>query len=101
MINVIASIRVKSNRILEFIEIFKSNVPAVLKEVGCKDYSPTVDIDANLPPQGLDKNIITVIEKWESLEALHNHLKSSHMQLYMEKVKDMVEDLSIKVLKSI
>jgi len=99
MINVIASIRVKAGRVSEFLEILKSNVPSVKKEKGCIEYLPTVDINADLPPQNLDENIVTIIEKWESLEALHNHLKAPHMLAYKEKVKNIVEDLSLKVLK--
>jgi quinol monooxygenase YgiN len=98
MINVIASIRVKAGRLSEFLEIFKSNVPNVREERGCIEYFPAVDIDADLPPQSLDENVVTIIEKWESLEALHDHLKAPHMLAYREKVKDIVEDLSVKVL---
>ena len=99
MINVIASIRVKAGRLPEFLEIFNSNVPSVKKERGCIEYFPAVDIDAGLPPQRLDENVVTIIEKWESLEALRDHLKSPHMLAYREKVKDIVEDVSLKVLK--
>jgi len=99
MINVIASIRVKAGRRSAFLEIFKSNVPTVREERGCIKYSPAVDIDADLPPQTLDGNVVTIIEKWESLEALRDHLKAPHMLAYREKVKDIVEDLSIKVLE--
>jgi quinol monooxygenase YgiN len=99
MINVIASVRVKAGSRSRFIEIFKSNVPDVKSEKGCIEYSPTVDIDANIPPQILDENVVTIIEKWESLEALNDHLGSPHMLSYREKVKDIVEDVSIKVLQ--
>ena len=99
MINVIATIRVKAGRLSEFVEIFKSNVPNVREERGCIEYFPTVDINADLPPQSMDENVVTIIEKWESLEALRDHLKAPHMLSYKEKVKDIVEDLSLKVLK--
>jgi quinol monooxygenase YgiN len=99
MINVIASIRVKPGRLTEFLEIFKSNVPHVREERGCIEYFPSIDIDADLPPQRLDKNGVTVIEKWENLEALRDHLKAPHMLAYKEEVKDIVEDISLKVLQ--
>ena len=99
MINVIASIRVKSGMLSDFLEIFKSNVPSVREEMGCIEYFPTVDIDADLPPQSLDENVVTIIEKWESLEALRDHLNAPHMLAYKEKVKDIVEGVSIKVLQ--
>ena len=99
MINVIASIRVKAGRVSEFLEIFKTNVPNVTEERGCIEYFPAVDIDADLPPQSLDENVVTIIEKWESLEALRAHLITPHMLAYREKVKDIVEVTSLKVLK--
>jgi quinol monooxygenase YgiN len=99
LINVIASIRVKAGKLPEFVEIFKSNVPNVIEERGCIEYFPTVDINADLPPQSLDENVVTIIEKRESLDALRDHLKAPHMLSYKEKVKDMVEDLSLKVLQ--
>ena len=101
MINVIASIRVREGKRAELLEIFKANVPAVRAENGCIDYYPTVDVDANFdhPPQEKDPDLVTVIEKWESLAALGAHTKASHMLAYREKVKDLVAGLSIKVLE--
>jgi quinol monooxygenase YgiN len=99
VISVIASVRVKGDRLSQFIEILKANVPKVRRESGCIEYFPAIDIDSGLPVQKLDKNVVTIIEKWKSLEALKAHLKTSHMLAYREKVKDMVEELSIKVLR--
>ncbi len=99
MVYVIASIRVKAGRLAEFLEIFKSNVPAVTKEKGCIEYFPAVDLDADLSRQDLDANTVTVLERWDSLEALHAHLKAPHMVSYREKVKEIVEGSTLKVLK--
>jgi quinol monooxygenase YgiN len=101
MISVIASVRVKADRLPQFIEILKANVPKVREEKGCIEYFPAIDIDSSLPVQKLDKNVVTIIEKWESLEALGAHLKTPHMLAYREKVKDIVENLSIKVLQEV
>jgi quinol monooxygenase YgiN len=99
MINVLASIRIKAGQRSDFIKIFKENVPLVRSEKGCIEYFPAVDIDAKLPRQVQDENIVTIIEKWESLEALHNHLKAPHMLVYREKVKDLVESSTLKILQ--
>lgn len=99
MINVIASVRVKAGKRSEFLEIFMSNIPHVRKEKGCIEYFPTVDVDTGMAPQVKDENVVTIIEKWESMEALGNHLRTPHMLEYREKVKDIVEDLSFKVLR--
>lgn len=98
MINVIASIHIKKGRVSEFVEIFKSNIPNVLEEKGCMEYVPTIDISTDLPPQELNPNIVTIIEKWGSIEDLMAHLATPHMLSYREKVKDLVDKMSLKVL---
>ena len=98
MIYVIASIRIKEGRQAEFIDIFKSNIPHVLAEQGCIEYAPTVDVPTGLPPQALDANVVTIIEKWHGPEDLQAHLKTPHMRAYREKVQDLVEKVSFKVL---
>ena len=99
MINVIASIHIKEGRVSQFLEILKANVPQVLKEKGCLEYVPTIDVPTGLPPQELDGNIVTILEKWESLEDLRAHLSAPHMLEYKENVKDIVEKLTLKVLE--
>lgn len=101
MINVVASIRVKTGKLSDYLAILKANMHAVQKEKGCIEYVPTVDVDSKLSPQVLDKNCVTLLEKWESLEALHAHLGSPHMLAYREKVKDMVESVTFKVLQEV
>ena len=99
MITVIASIHLKPGHISQFIEIFKSNVPAVLAEEGCIEYYPTVDLKTGLPPQELNENVVTIIEKWDHPDALKSHLGTPHMLAYKEQVKEIVEKLTVKVLK--
>jgi quinol monooxygenase YgiN len=99
MINVIASIRVRAGRLPDFLKIFKDNMIKVRKEKGCIEYFPAVDIHAGLPAQILDENVVTIIEKWDNIEALRDHLGSAHMLDYREKVKDMVERVDLKILK--
>ena len=98
MINVIASIHIKEGRLSEFIEIFKTNIPEVLEEKGCLEYVPTIDIPTGLPLQKLNNNVVTIIEKWGSLEDLQTHLTAPHMLAYKEKVKNLVDKVSLKVL---
>ncbi len=98
MINVIASIHIKEGRLSEFIKIFKSNIPNVLKEKGCIEYMQTVDVPIGLPPQELNNNVVTIIEKWDSIEDLQAHLITPHMLVYKENVKNLVDKVSLKVL---
>jgi quinol monooxygenase YgiN len=99
MIQVIAAIRVKEGRIAEFLEIFRTVMPSVQAERGCIEYFPAVDLDAGLPPQSLDAQVVTIIEKWESLEALRDHLGAPHMLAYRKQTRDIVEHVSLKILK--
>lgn len=99
MINVIASIQIKEGRLAEFIEIFKSNIPQVLKEKGCIEYVPAIDVLTGFSFQELNENRVTIIEKWSGVEELKAHLATPHMLAYRDKVKDLVEKTSIKVLK--
>jgi quinol monooxygenase YgiN len=100
MIHVIATVRVKPGRRDDFVALVKSITGQVTEEKGCIRYIPTVDIVSGLPPQVQDENLVTMIEAWESLEALRNHLTTPHMALFFEKRKELVEGGSIlKVLQ--
>ena len=99
MINVIASIYIKEGRLSEFLDILKSNIPKVIDGVGCIEYVPTIDVPSGLTAQTCNENVVTIIEKWHSLADLTNHLSSSHMLAYREKVKDHVENVSLKILR--
>ena len=99
MIHVIASVRVKSGKRDEFIDLFKSNLPKVRAEQGCIRYLPAIDFASGLPPQALDENVVTIIETWETMEALQNHLGTPHMAAFFEKEKTLVEGSTLKILQ--
>jgi quinol monooxygenase YgiN len=79
----------------------QANLSRVRAEKGCVEYFPAVDVDAKFPQQLLDENTVTILEKWESLEALHNHIKTPHMARHFAEAKDMVENISIKILQEV
>ncbi len=87
MVNVIARIDVLPGKMDEFLKIFKANVPNVLAEDGCHRYEPCVDFCCDLYDG--DKNAVTVLETWESLDHLKKHLAAPHMKAYGEAVKDL------------
>ena len=99
MIHVIASITVKPGHRAEFIEIFKNNVPNVLAEAGCVEYAPAVDVDSGIDIQARDEHVVTVIEKWETLEALHAHLAAPHMAAFREATADLTTGVALSVLE--
>jgi len=99
MIHVIASITIKDTQLESFIEIFKANIPDVLKENGCIEYAATVDIETDVAIQETNQKVVTVIEKWESLSHLKAHFTAPHMLDYKSKVDEMVEMISLKILQ--
>ena len=99
MIHVIASIQVKEGHLSRFLEIFKSNMPAVIKEKGCISYVPAVDIPTGLPPQDMDQNRVTVIEQWNSMADLTAHMSAPHMLDYREKTRSLVDNISLRILE--
>jgi quinol monooxygenase YgiN len=99
MIHVIASITIKPGQVPAFLNAFKAIVPTVLEEEGCVQYTPAVDVDINISAQQLNENVVTIVEKWESVAALQAHLIAPHMEAYRETVKDLVASASLKVLQ--
>jgi len=99
MIHVIASVKVKPGKRDQLLDLFRENLPRVREEKGCIRYFPAVDVATGLPPQSLDEDIITVIETWESLEALKDHLATPHMAAFFEKEKPLVSGSVIKILQ--
>ena len=99
MIHVLASITVKTSERDVFLEIFKANVPKVLEEEGCVEYSATVDFPTEVPIQEINENVVTVIEKWETFPHLQAHFTAPHMLEYKAKVEGMVEDVTLKILE--
>jgi quinol monooxygenase YgiN len=100
MIHVIASIELNPGCRGEFIEAFQALVPKVLAEVGCIAYGPTIDLETTIPAQGPPRdNVVTVVEQWESPEALADHLMAEHMLEYRKQVKEMVVGMTLQVLE--
>jgi len=100
MIHVIAAIKIVPGKRDEFLVAFHELMPLVQAEDGCLEYGPAIDVATPIEIQEpLCENTVTVIEKWESIEALEAHLQAKHMQENRVKVKDLVAGIKIQVLK--
>ena len=98
MIHVIAKIQTQPGKRSDFLSEFHQLVPQVLEEAGCVEYGPTVDATTDIGAQQKAGDDVTVIiERWESLDALKAHLAAPHMQVYREKVKDLVKDTVLEI----
>ncbi len=101
MIHVIATIEVNPDARSQFITEFKQLVPMVHAENGCIEYGPAVDAGTDIDAQTeKGPNTVTVIEKWESVDALKAHLVAPHMGEFREKVKDLVAGTTIHILEN-
>ena len=102
MIHVIATIELKPDCREDYLKILRENVPKVKAEDGCLAYEPTIDVESGLPIKSeIREDVVTIVEAWENLEALHAHLKTEHMAAYREAVIDYVVDLKVRVLKPV
>ena len=102
MIHVIATIELKPDCREDYLKILRENVPKVKAEDGCLAYEPTIDIESGLPIKSdIRENVVTIIEAWENLEALHAHLKTAHMAAYRDAVTDFVAGLEVRVMEPI
>ncbi|MCA9015576.1 MAG: antibiotic biosynthesis monooxygenase [Planctomycetaceae bacterium] len=100
MIFVIADIEVTAGKRDEFLKAFHQLVPQVLAEEGCIEYGPAVDEETDIAAQVKNgSQIVTVMEKWESVDALKAHLVAPHMTTYRQQVADLVQGTAIKILK--
>lgn len=100
MVHVIATITAQPGRRDELLAEFHKLVPQVHAEVGCIEYGPAVDVDSGLDAQqSVGDDSFLVIEKWESLQHLHDHLAAPHMAAYREAVKDLISSVTLNVLQ--
>jgi len=100
MIFVIAEIGLAEGKQAAFLEAFHQLVPQVLAEEGCIEYGPAIDEETDIPVQVINgSQIVTVMEKWASVDALKAHLSAPHMMTYREQVADLVTSTKIKILK--
>ena len=98
MITVIATVFCKPGHREDFLREFHAIVPVVLKEDGCVEYGPTIDASTGLGNQHVNQDRVTIVEKWESLQALKVHLVAPHMEAYRPKVLDFVDSAELRIL---
>jgi quinol monooxygenase YgiN len=102
MIYVIATVECKEGCKEKYLEVLRANVPLVKAENGCIGYDATLDLPSGIPIQGEARaNVVTIVESWKDLDALHAHFKAPHMLTYREKAKDLVKGVSIQVLRPV
>ncbi len=99
MIHVIATIELHPGTRAQFLAEFAKVVPDVHAEEGCIEYGPTVDVASGSPAQiPLRDDVVTVVEKWSSVETLTAHSVAPHMQALRVRIKPFVIRTTLQVL---
>ncbi len=100
MIYVLATINLNPGARAAFLTEFTRLTPLVRAEDGCIEYQATVDVQSTSPMQiPLRDDVVTVVEKWASLEALYAHSNAPHMAGYRVRVKDFVKSVQLQILE--
>jgi quinol monooxygenase YgiN len=91
MIHVLAVVELNPGVRDTFLAELHKLVPLVLAEDGCIEYGPAVDVPTGIAAQQpLRDDVVTIVEKWESIDHLKAHLAAPHMQPYRESVRELV-----------
>jgi quinol monooxygenase YgiN len=102
MIHVIATVEVAEGKRDAFLAEFRRVMPLVRAEAGCKEYAPVIDLAAGLAVQAEPRHdVVTIVERWESLDALRAHLVAPHMLEYRERVREFITRVQIRVLQPV
>jgi quinol monooxygenase YgiN len=100
MIHVIASLQVQPGKRSVLLDAFRSIVPTVRREAGCIEYGPTIDIDAGIERQPAARaDVVTVVEKWDSVAALKAHLAAEHMNTFRDQIGPILVGVEIRTLQ--
>lgn len=102
MIHVIATIELHPGTREKFLREFAVLTPQVRAEDGCIEYGAAVDVETGIAVQiPLRPDVVVIVEKWMSLDALKAHLAAPHMDVYRTNTKDFVRGASAEVLSPI
>jgi quinol monooxygenase YgiN len=100
MICVIATIETLPGRRDDLLAVFRGLTPQVRAEKGCIEYTAMIDLPSGMDAQGAARdNVVSVVEKWESLTALEAHLKTPHMAEFRKQTEPLRLKLSLQILQ--
>jgi len=100
MISVLATIELAPGRRDDFLAEFRRIMPLVRQERGCIEYIPMIDLPTSIGAQiPARDDVVTIVEKWDSIEALQDHLMAPHMNEYRKAVKDLVVRTQLLILE--
>lgn len=99
MIHVVATMSVKPDCLDDFVDELKRIVDDVRQEEGCLEYELTIDFESGISTQNLNPYDVVIVEKWKTIDDLHNHRAAPHLREYKSRTRNMIEQMAIKVLQ--
>jgi quinol monooxygenase YgiN len=100
MICVLATIEVTPGRRDEFLKVFATLAPQVQAEAGCIEYRAMIDLPNSVPGQApAQPDVVTIVEKWESVAALEAHLMAPHMHQFRKATEQLRRGIALRILE--
>ncbi|GLQ53533.1 putative quinol monooxygenase [Devosia nitrariae] len=90
MIYVIATIRIRPDALEAYATLAQPCIAATRREAGCLLY----DLDASTT----DPETLVFVQKWESREALADHLNAPHVVAFREAIKPYVIEAQVEIV---
>lgn len=97
MICVIAALEVNPGCRDELLSMCQKVAPTVRAEKGCIEYVPMIDVACD--KTAVRPNVVTMVEKWESLAALNAHLATPHMKEFVAKGATLGLKLGLQIVQ--
>jgi quinol monooxygenase YgiN len=102
VIHLVVTMQIREGAMAAFLDLARDLAPVVQRELGCAEYEFTTDVQSFITTQEpVQKNRVTLLEEWESLDALQAHLATPHMKAAGPKMAALRESVSIRVMRSI
>lgn len=102
MLHVIAEIRLRPGARDAFVTEFLRLTPLVLAEDGCLEYAGALEVPTGIALQlPVREDVLTVVERWRDEAALAAHLDAPHMAEHRERVRELTQGTTIRVLRGI
>ena len=98
MIQVIAKLSFAAGKRDALQKLIADLLPKVHAESGCVEYQPATEVPTGLEVQTpVDEGAITMVEKWDDVDALKRHLEEPHMADFFAATEGIITGVEVQV----
>jgi quinol monooxygenase YgiN len=99
MVQLVITVMTRPGRTADYVAAFRQLAPRVRLEEGCLEYDIYLDSDDPRFDNEVRPDTVVLCEKWESIEALQQHTRSSAALVeFRQAVKDIKVDSRYRLL---